>query len=363
MLFSPFSFAGLTLKNRIVRAATYEKLASEDGFVTDPIIALYERLALGGSGLLITGNALIHPSGRAQPRMLSIHSDSCMPGLRRLTDAVHKSGGLIAIQLNHGGRQSPPILLGGRRPIGPSAVYNPLTEVMPSAMTDAEIWSIIDAFGEAGRRAALSGFDAIEIHGAHGYLISSFLSPYTNRRDDYWGGDEERRFHFAEEVFKTVTTAGLPVLMKINSDDFIEGGLKPEESLRIAKRLDAMGLSAIEISGGMRESALKPARPDILKPEDEAYFRGAATLFKRTLSVPVVLTGGLRSRAVMEDVLESGAADLIGMSRPLIREPDLPRLMQEEGKARADCISCLKCMRFSRLSSVRCMQTGANRDI
>lgn len=352
MLFEPVSFCGLQLKNRIVRAATYEKRADEDGFVTDSLIELYAELALGGSGLIITGNALVHPSGRAQPQMISVHSDACIEGLRRLAGSVHELSGLIALQLNHGGRQAHTALLGGNPPLAPSAVYDLSSKVMPRAMTEAEIWEAIDAFGEAGRRAALAGFDAVELHAAHGYLISGFLSPHTNRRDDYWGGDEERRFHFVEEVYKAVRegAGGVPLIAKINCDDLLDGGIKAEESLRAAMRLEAMGLDAVEISGGMRESPIKPVRANIV---EEAYFRKAGGFFKKSLSVPVILTGGMRSRAVMEEVLRNGEADLVGMSRPLIREPDLPVLMKE-GKEKADCDSCNKCMRWGKTSPIRC---------
>jgi 2,4-dienoyl-CoA reductase-like NADH-dependent reductase (Old Yellow Enzyme family) len=358
MLFEPFSFAGFTLKNRIVRSATYEKRADEDGFVTDSLIELYETLARGGSGLIITGNALVHHTGRCLPQMLSIHSDIYIPGLRKLTEAVHRLDSLIIAQLNHGGRQCPPLLLGGQKPLAPSEVHDPATRATPKAMTNTEIWDIIDAFGEAARRAQLSGFDAVQIHAAHGYLISSFLSPHTNRRDDYWGGDEERRFHFIEEVYKAVREAvgeHYPVFIKINCDDLLPGGITLEESVKAVSRLQAMGLDAVEISGGMRESQVKTIRPDILAPEDEAYFRNAGKLFRQTLGIPVILTGGMRSKTVMEDVLAKGQADLIGMSRPLIREPALPALLKE-GKEKADCISCNKCIRFSRLSYVRCKQ-------
>lgn len=364
MLFEPFEFSGLRLKNRIVRAATYEKRADEDGFVTDFMVEMYETLTQGGCGMIITGNALVHPSGRAFHQMLCIHSDIYIDGLRRLTDSVHRLGGVIAVQLTHGGRQCPLILLGGAEPIAPSAVYDPSSKTFPRAMTDAEIWEVIDAFGEAGRRAQISGFDALEIHGAHGYLVSSFLSPHTNIRDDYWGGDEERRFHFIEEVYKAIRSfvgEDYPVFIKINSDDFLPDGIKPNESLRIARRLEALGIDAVEISGGMRESRIKTARPDIKVPEEEAYLRDAGRLFKRQLSVPVLLTGGMRSKGVMEDVIHKGEADLIGISRALIREPDLP-LLFIQGKEKADCISCNGCMKFNKLKFVMCgelLQTPA----
>lgn len=358
MLFEPFSFKGIDLKNRLVRSATFEKRADDDGFVTDSIIDLYEILAKGGVGLIITGNSLVHPSGRTVQNMLCIHSDIYISGLKRLTTAVHDLGGKIAIQITHGGRQCFPILLGGNPPIAPSAVYDPSTRIMPREMSDAEIWEVIDAFGDAARRARISGFDAVQIHGAHGYLVSEFLSPHTNKRNDYWGGDEERRFHFAEEVYKAIREEGgedYPVMIKMNADDMIEGGLKVGESVRIARRLEELGVDAIEISGGMYESGNKTVQPNVLSPEKEAYFRNAGKAFKENLSIPVMLVGGMRSRRVMEDVLQKGEADLISLSRPLIREPDLPDKFKES-KDIADCISCNGCMKFQKLDVVRCAQ-------
>lgn len=358
MLFEPFSFSGLNLKNRLVRSATYEKRADEDGFVTESIVELYEELTRGGIGLMITGNALVHPSGRSIPQMLCIHSDIYIQGLRKLTAAVHELDGLIAIQLVHGGRQSFPVLLGGNPPLAPSAVYDTSTKIMPKAMTDAEIWGIIDSFGDAARRGRIAGFDAVQIHGAHGYLVSEFLSPFTNRRDDYWGGDETRRFHFLEEVYKAVRREvgeDYPVLIKMNADDLLDGGLQVEEAVRIAGKLEELGLDAVEVSGGMYESGKKTAQPDILTADKEAYFRSAGGLFKKGLQIPVMLVGGMRSRAVMEDVLRKGEADLISLARPLIREPDLPNKFRE-GKEAADCISCNGCMDFGKLDVVECIQ-------
>lgn len=362
MLFEPFNLAGIEIKNRIVRSATYEKRANEDGFVTDSLIELYETLTRGGAGLIITGNALVHPTGRTITQMLCIHSDIYIKGLERLATAVHELGGVIFLQLVHGGRQSLPILLGGQMPMAPSAVYDPSTEVMPREMTDAEIWQMIDAFADGSRRARIAGFDGIQLHGAHGYLISEFLSPHTNRRYDYWGGDEERRFHFVEEVYKAIRREvgdDYPVIIKMNADDGLDGGLRPEEAVRIARRLESLGIDAIEVSGGMYEAGKRTARPDILRPEEEAYFREPARLFKKNINIPVIVVGGIRSKSVMEDILQRGDADLVSLSRPLIREPDLPeRLMK--GKEKADCISCNGCMNFRKLDVVRCVQIKDN---
>ena len=347
----------LRINNGIVRSATYERRADEDGFVTADLVSLYEALATGGSGLIVTGCALVHPSGRLLPRMLSVHSDRYIDGLARLAERVHAKGGKIALQIVHGGRQSLPLYLGGALPMAPSAVYDPSSDVTPRAMTTDDIWRIIDAFAGAADRARKAGFDAVQIHGAHGYLVSDFISSHTNRRQDYWGGDEERRFHFPEELLEAIRAevGGFPVMMKINCDDLLPGerGLKPEGAANIAVRLENTGLDAIEISGGMRESTVRTIRPSILNESEEAYFRQAGALFKKRLRIPVILTGGMRSRRVMEDVLKNGEADMIGMSRPLIREPGLPNSMRE-GKEKADCISCNKCADFLKYDAVEC---------
>ncbi len=358
MLFEPISIGNLEIKNRIIRSATYEKCADIDGFVTDKIIDLYRALARGGAGLIITANALVHLTGYLAPQQLCIHNDHYIEGLKRLVEAVHQEGGKIALQLAHGGRQCLPLLLGGKAPVAPSAVYDPVTGVMPRELTNDEIWELIEAFASAARRAYLSGFDAIQVHGAHGYLISSFLSPHTNRRNDYWGGDEERRFHFIEEVFRAIRSQvgeGFPVMIKVNADDCLEGGLKIEEAMRIAQRLQYLGFAAIEVSGGMYESRGSTVRKDIDNESKEAYFRDHSRAFKGVVSLPVMLVGGIRSRAVAERLLKEGYADFISLSRPLIREPNLPNRFAD-GKEKADCISCNGCMRFYKLEYVRCVQ-------
>ena len=355
MIFSEYTLGRLRLKNRIVRAATYEKRADEDGHVTDELVELYAELARGGAGLIITGAALVHPSGRYLRRMLSAHTDLYIKGLRQLAGTVHDAGGLIALQIDHGGRQCAPLILGGQDPLAPSAVKDPATHSTPRQMQDHEIWDMVDAFASAAGRAAIAGFDAVEVQAAHGYLISSFLSPHTNRRDDYWGGDRPRRFHLLEEVLKAITSAtgeDFPVIVKLNASDHIDGGLELDESVRIAAMAEAAGAAAIEISGGMRESRTG-ALPS---PDEEGYYREAGALFRSTLRVPVILTGGFRSRETIQGALERGEADLIGMSRALIREPDLPQKMLE-GKELADCDACGECTRFSRMKRVECTKT------
>ncbi len=361
-LFEPFSFAGLELKNRIVRSATYEKRADLDGFATDALTDMYKDLVRGGTGLIITGNALVHPSGRSVPQAISIHNDHYIERLKRLTEAVHALDGKIVMQLSHGGRQCFPSLLGGAQPMAPSAVYDPSTKITPREMANEEVWEIIDSFADGARRALYAGFDGVQIHAAHGYLVSEFLSPHTNRRDDYWGGDEERRFHFIEEIYEATrkeTGSSFPIMVKMNADDFIEGGLRPAAALNLAKRLQGTGFCAVEVSGGMFEAGKMTVRPNIETEEQEAYFRDPAGIFARELDIPVMVVGGIRTRSIAEDILRKGDADLISLARPLIREPDLPNKFMA-GKERADCISCNNCMRFLKLDMVKCTQVKSS---
>lgn len=358
MLFQPFDLKGVKLENRLVRSATYEKRADNAGYVTDSLIEFYKNLAEGGVGLIITGNALVHPSGRSVPNMISIYDDTFIERLKLLTEVIHEHMGTVFIQLVHGGRQCFLNLLEGKQPIAPSAVYDSSTEITPTEMTEEDIKEILAAFRYSAGRAREAGFDGIQIHGAHGYLVNQFLSPYTNRRDDYWGGDEERRFHFLEKLYTAMRKElgdDYPLIIKMNSQDYIKGGLEVEESLRIALKLEKLGIDAVEVSGGMYESDPKPVQPNIKETHQEAYFGRAAGLFRKQLNIPVITVGGIRSVTVIEDLLNRGMADLISLSRPLVREPDLPNKFRS-GKTKADCISCNGCMRFMKLDVVKCVK-------
>ena len=354
----PASIAGLRLKNRIVRAATFEKLADENGAVTPGLLDMYQELAEGGSGLLITGGAIVHPTGRTLRQMISAHADSFSGGLKRLADTVHEAGGLVALQLFHGGRQCPPKVINYETPLAPTALHDASTDTTPRAMADPEIWEMVDAFASAAFRARAAGFGAVQVQAAHGYLISSFLSPRTNLRDDYWGGDEERRSHFAEEILKAIREeVGMdyPVIVKLNATDHMPGGIVPEEAVRIARKMELAGADAIEVTGGTRESDPPILRKKIPGGGKEGYYRATGRLFKQALTVPVILTGGFRTRTAMDDALFEGEADLIGLSRPLVCEPYLPRLFMDCADASA-CTSCNKCARFSRMDSVMCVE-------
>jgi len=346
-LFSPVSIGTLPMKNRLVRSATAECLATEPAGQTTPALAaFYGELARGGVGLIISGHAYVMPEGKAHPEMLSAHSDEMLPGLKTLADAVHAEGGRLAMQINHGGRQCDPAITPDA--VAPSAAPLPSGNT-PREMTSDEIVAAVDAFGQAARRAKLAGFDAVQIHGAHGYLVSQFLSPHINRRTDKWGGDFEGRIRFLEAICEAVrgqVGTDYPVFIKLGMMDNLEqapDGLTLDDGAQIVARLADLGLNAVEVSGGYGGESDFSTRAAVGSKAPEAYFRSLAQRAKAATELPVILVGGLRSRAVMDEVLASGDADLISMCRPLIREPDLPNRLQSGEATISACISGDRC--------------------
>jgi 2,4-dienoyl-CoA reductase-like NADH-dependent reductase (Old Yellow Enzyme family) len=371
-LFAPFSLNGCELKNRIVKSATLENMATLEGLPTDGPQHFYERLARGGAGLIITGFAYINEKGKSYPLQNGIHTDKAVAGWRRITDAVHNLGGKIAMQIVHGGRQTKARALGGRRAVAPSAIPNLVYFTIPEPMTEAEILQTIQDFGNAAARVKEAGFDAVQIHGAHGYLISAFLSPLMNRREDRWGGVFENRFRFIAEVYGAVRKAVgtvYPVLYKMNVNDFMPFSTTERDSFPAAVRLAGLGLDALEISGGIYETGLSVVRgksfadtmarghgmllkyyyktvlgiEEMVFPFHEAYFLPYAERLKPLLNIPLMLVGGIRSPDIAENILSSGAAEFVSMARPLIREPDLPKRWLQGDNQPAQCVSCNRC--------------------
>jgi 2,4-dienoyl-CoA reductase-like NADH-dependent reductase (Old Yellow Enzyme family) len=343
LLFTSAALGTLELKNRLVRSATAEKMADAEGRPRPMLGDLYRDLAEGGVGLIITGHMYVDPGGKCHPEMTGIDQDSRVPELAELVDSVHEAGGRIAVQINHGGMQCSRETVSD--PVAPSAIEAEFLQQPARAMTVAEIERIVAAYGAASRRAKEAGFDAVQLHGAHGYLINQFLSPYVNRRQDDWGGDFGRRLRFLRAVSATVREAvgsDFPVFIKLGMADGIDGGLTPEMGRRVVAELAGMGLDGVEISCGIAGDAVKAIQPGIRTQEDEVYFRAFARMSREVTSLPVMLVGGLRSREVMEDVLASGDADFISMCRPLICEPDLP-IRLKRGQDRAACISANRC--------------------
>ncbi len=355
-IFESIEINDMKVSNRIMRSATNDRWADNFGKVTAGLIHVYEALARGGVGLIVTGHAYVTSNGKAGSNMLGVYDDSLVPGLKFLTDAVHKYDSKFVLQINHAGRQTASVAI-GETPVAPSAVSNSITNETPRAMTNDEIESIIESFANASARAVTAGFDGIQIHCAHGYLPSQFLSPYTNRREDAWGGTLEKRMRFPLKVYHRIReTVGdrYPVMIKLNSDDYLDKGLSMEESTRIAAAFGKQGIDAIEISGGTLESNNYMVKKNILHEDDEAYFLQHAKKFKTVTDVPLILVGGLRSPWLMERILSEGDADMVSLCRPLIREPDLINQWKQGNWKKADCISCNGCQKY-RDEPVRCI--------
>jgi 2,4-dienoyl-CoA reductase-like NADH-dependent reductase (Old Yellow Enzyme family) len=340
-LFEHTSIGSMSLSNRFVRSATWEGLADKDGSVTTKLIEMMIELAKGEVGLIISSYAFVSPEGQSSPGQLAIHDDRFLPGLRDMAHAVHSAGGKIALQLVHGGCSSNPEL-SGLQPVGPSAL---------SACREAsgeDIAAIISAFARAAGRAKESGFDAVQIHAAHGFLLSQFLSPAFNKRKDEYGGELMNRARLSLEVVRRVREmAGpeYPLLIKLNSEDFLEGGMTREEAVQVASMLGKASVNAIELSGGTVASPekLMPVRPGKLTPKHEVYYREAAMLYKQKVTIPLMLVGGIRSYGVADALVQNGIADYISMSRPLICEPSLIKRWRKGDRRAAECVSDNAC--------------------
>jgi 2,4-dienoyl-CoA reductase-like NADH-dependent reductase (Old Yellow Enzyme family) len=291
--------------------------------------------------------------------MIGAHTDDFSRELKMLADAVHAEGGRICMQLVHTGGQTTRKII-GRQPLAPSAIKVDQFFEAPAEMTKQDITDVVTAFGASAMRAKTSGFDAVQLHSAHGYLINQFLSPLTNRRTDEYGGSVENRFRFLMEVYRSIRAAvgkEFPVLVKLNGSDNLEGGLSIDDAVHAATVLDGEGIDAIEVSGGTPASGKEgPVRVKIDGPEQEAYNLQAAVRIKQGVKCPVMVVGGFRSYAMAEDVVKKGDTDYIALARPLIREPNLPKRWQSGDHAKATCISCNACFKAGLRGGIYCVQ-------
>ena len=338
-LFQATTINGMKLSNRFVRSATWEGLAASDGSCTPALRDFYVQLAKGGLGLIITSHTYVRRDGMGSPRQLGLSDDTFIPALREMTDAVHRHNGCVAVELSHAGILSNPKVT-GLTPVVLSRVDGYVGSA-GKVMTAEDIQAVIEAFGQAARRAKEAGFDAIQIHGAHGFLVNQFLSPAFNKRSDAYGGSIANRTRAAVEILANMRShvgSGFPILIKINSEDCIDGGLTVDESLQAALMLEKAGIDAVELSGGTVVTG-DHCRKDINSEETEAYWRKAAKAFKKKLTVPLILVGGIRSLPLAEKLYDEGYADYFSMSRPLIREPDLVARWASGDLRKATCRS------------------------
>ncbi len=362
-LFEPTAINGMVLKNRFIRSATYEAMAGSDGTVREQLLEYMAELTRGQVGLIISGHAYVNRAGQAGPRQLGIHSEAMVQGLKRFTSVIHDHGGVVAVQLAHAGKRG--IGTGEHGAVGPSDVIEEGVKTA-SAMDTDTIRKTIIAFGEAAQRAVAAGFDAIQIHAAHGYMLSQFLSPSFNTREDAYGGSLENRARLLLEVYQEIrhrVGEHFPLLVKINAEDFLEGGLTVAEMVQVSRMLADGGLDAIEMSGGTFESGRStPSRVGTAKSaEREVYYRTAAAAFRQEVKIPLILVGGFLSYPSAEEVVQSRLADYVALSRPLIREPQLVQRWRDGQRSKASCISCNRC--FATLATKEGLHCAAEKKL
>jgi 2,4-dienoyl-CoA reductase-like NADH-dependent reductase (Old Yellow Enzyme family) len=320
-LLSPLDLPGLTVRNRIVMPPMWSGQAGPDGFVTPSIIEYHRRRAAAGCGLVIVEHAFVHGRGRHTPTQIGVHSDATVDGLSRLAAAIRREGAAACLQISHAGSRTSGKLL-GLRPVAPSAVRHPYEPEgdIPEALTPAMLPDIVRAFGDAAERARAAGFQAVEVHAAHGFLLSQFLSPLTNRRDDEYGGPVENRCRLHLEVLKEVLSrvgTECPVFVRLGAHDETPGGLELSDACQAARWLAEAGASLIDVSGGLQGSRGVG--------KGAAYFVPYSQAIKAVVSVPVLVTGGFAEPDLADRAVREGWADLVGVGRAMLNDADWAR--------------------------------------
>ena len=342
----------MELKNRFVRSATWEGMANSDGSCSEELTDLIVELAKEQVGLIISSQTYVNPTGQTGIRQLGIYDDRLIASYKKMVEKVHNEGSKIIMQINHAGAKAS-VKLTKSKPFGPSSIE--VKECLNCReMTISEIFQIIEDFKNAAVRAKNAGFDGVQIYASHGYLLSQFLSPFFNKRTDEYGGSIKNRARLILEILCAIRSAlgkKFTVIIKLNSEDFIEGGFTQSEMLQVAAMLESNGIDAIELSGSLslkisKYFSFREGRID--SKEEEVYYRDAAKLYKREIAVPLILVGGIRSYEVAKELVEKKQADYISLCRPLIREPGLIKRWQSGNTERATCISCNKCFPQSR---------------
>ncbi|HVP67903.1 MAG TPA: NADH:flavin oxidoreductase [Anaeromyxobacteraceae bacterium] len=383
LAFTPFTIGGLRLRNRIVKPATFEGMCP-GGTCTPALVEHHRRVAAGGAAMTTVAYASVSPEGRSYGTQLLLRPE-VVPGLRALTDAVHREGAAASLQIGHCGYFANRRVIGGR-PIGASRRLNLYGLAWARPMKEPDLARVVQDFANGARFAEQAGFDAVELHFGHGYLVSQFLSPYTNRRRDRWGGALENRARLAVEVLRAVRASAprLALLAKVNLRDGFTGGLEVEESLEVARLLEAEGAGALVLSAGfVSRTPLYMLRGDVplgpmmavqdrwwvkaglfafgrllvrAHPFEEAFLLAEARRMRHAVRLPLVLLGGIKSRPTIERVLGEGF-DLVGMGRALLHDPDLPRKMESGAASASACVPCNECIAEMDRGGVRCTRT------
>jgi len=392
-LFSPGMIGGMELKNRMIRSASHEGLADRRGTPTDGQYQFYRSFVEGGIGLVITGYAGIMQNGKSSlHHMTMIDDDELIPAHRAMVGKIHDLGGRIVCQIAHCGRQTLSEATGEGALVAPSSIPDGFFKEVPRELTETEIKEIIGRFAAAAGRVRKAGYDGVQVHGAHGYLLSTFLSRHSNKRKDRWGGSAENRFRIVGETLKAVREEvgkDFPVLIKLNSFDRAHDGIKPADCVEFARMAEKTGCcDAVEVSAGSNEDSFYMARgafptEGILKylrpyckmgritkglirylaapilrlmqpPFEEGYNLETAGKVKNAVSLPVITVGGMRSRAFMDSAIRDGRTDFVSLARPLLLEPDLANKFLRNESAKAKCDNCNICFVASDTAPIRC---------
>ena len=343
-IFTPIKINGMVVKNRFVRSATQESLATPEGFASERLTNVLVELAKNELGMIITGHAFVSPEGRAGNLQQSAASSDAVNSFRETVDQIHKYGGKVILQLAHAGGYAKD----ADNAVGPSPFIAREGRKPCREMTKSEIAHVVSCFADAARRAEECGFDGVQLHAAHGYLLSEFLSPYYNKRQDEYNGDADNRARFLFETLEAVRAAvspDFPVMVKINAENFIDDGCFAALP-GILAGMEKRGLDAVELSGALPVSPpqFMTIRPGDIKPNAPAYYEEQAKILKTQLHIPVIVVGGIRYREQAERMISENVCDMVSLCRPLIREPELIARWQED-PTRAACISCNRCLR------------------
>jgi len=362
-LFSPGKIGNVSIKNRLVRSATWESRATKDGYVTDSLIDFYEALAKGGTGLIITGYIAIDPIGAQTTRMTRIYDDSYILGQKKLVKSIHEYSDVkVAAQLAHTGNN---VITRNRETVGPSPIKDPITKKICRELKNEEIKQITKKFLEASSRAYECGYDMIQLHAGHGYLLSDFISPFTNKRIDEYGGTTLNRLKIIIDIYNQIRDnlgTEFPITIKLSTQDFLgEGkGLTLGEGVEIAKQLVDLGFDAIEPTSGRTnlKATNKKSYPSVIfsSTEDENYYLPNAKAIKRIMKdCPLIFMGGIRNPLSADKFLAEKTADFISMCRPLIYEPDLPDRWRDGDLTPALCTNCNACFGIGERRKVYCV--------
>jgi len=319
-LLKPLEKGNLHLKNRLIMPPMATSKSNEDGRVSQDILNYYSEKSQGGYiSLIIIEHSFITQNGKASDRQLSIADDKFVDDLKRLAEIIHKNGSKVVMQINHAGSSTSKEIT-GYEPVAPSAVHNPrrLKDNTPKEITTEEIKEIIENFKDAALRVKKAGFDGVEIHSAHGYLLNQFFSPLTNKRNDEYGGDVQGRIKIHLEVIKEVRDAvgkDYPILLRLGATDNMEGGTTIEDSITAAQSFENAGVDILNISGGF----CGYIAPDF---KGQGFFSPLTEAIKNVVTIPVILTGGVTDPEAAEKLLEDGKADLIGVGRAILNDSD-----------------------------------------